>query len=41
MVQALIAYALVAIAAGWVAWSMFAPRTLKLWLKRRGVRKER
>jgi hypothetical protein len=35
MLQAVIAYALVALAAAWVAWSMFVPRRWKLRLRRR------
>ena len=35
MLQAVVAYALVAVAAGWVAWSMFVPRKLKMRLRRR------
>ena len=34
-VQAVIAYAVVAFAAGWVAWSMFVPSKLKKWLRGR------
>ena len=37
----MIAYALVAVAAAWVAWSMFAPRALKMRLKGRSGRKPR
>jgi hypothetical protein len=32
VIQALIAYVLVAVAAGWVVWSMFVPRR---WKRRR------
>ena len=35
MLQAVVAYAVVAFAAGWVAWSMFIPRTSKVKLRRR------
>ena len=35
MLQAVIAYALVAAAAGWVVWSMFVPRKLRARLKAR------
>ena len=41
MVQAMIAYALVAVAAAWVAWSMFAPRALKMRFKKWGGRGRR
>ena len=34
-VQAVIAYAVVAVAAAWVAWSMFVPRKLKARLRGR------
>ena len=34
-VQAVIAYAVVAFAAGWVAWSMFVPSKLKARLRGR------
>ena len=33
--QAVIAYAVVAFAAGWVMWSMFVPRKVKAWLRGR------
>jgi hypothetical protein len=35
MLQSLIAYVIVAVAAGWVAWSIFLPRSLKLSLKQK------
>lgn len=35
MLQYLIAYLIVAFAAGWVAWSILLPRSLKLSIKRR------
>ena len=35
MLQALTAYAIVALAAAWVVWSMFLPRSLKLKLRPR------
>ena len=35
MLQTVIAYALVAGAAGWVCWSMFVPRRWKMRLRRR------
>ncbi len=38
MVQAVIAYALVAVAAGWVTWSVFLPGKVKARLKGRTTR---
>ena len=35
MLQAVITYALVAVAAGWIAWSMFVPSKVKARLRGR------
>jgi hypothetical protein len=35
VIQAVVAYALVALCAAWVVWSMFVPRRWKMRLRRR------